>query len=185
MRRAALFAISGWLALGGCGGTGTYSDDGGVTGYGMPALEVTIGGVHAGPAAPDASSGVWLRSTRDSMGRVTQSTLQLVASSTAAGASCALSVARTGMDVFPVGVGAWELSSRTLSGSADGTVAPIGSPTASSALGSFSCSGNACDGAVLHIAWINPVHAEGFFGGVLSGAEVVCSFYLPTREYSP
>jgi hypothetical protein len=177
------------LVLGGCGGARPGSDDGGAVDFGKPTLEVTIGGVHAGPAAPDASSGARLRTVRDSLGRATQSTLTIAASSTAAGASCAIAVGRYGMDVLPVSVGAWELKSQTLSGSADGTVAPIGAPTASSALGSFACSGNACDGAVLQIVWLDANHIEGFFLGALgNGAgvtEVVCSFYLPTLEYAP
>src|SRR5262245_7661259 len=126
MRLAAILIL-----LGGCGGLSPGSDDGGAAGFGMPTVEVTIGGAHAGPAAPDSSSGAWLSTGRDSAGRITQSTLQIVASSSAAGASCVLSVGRYGQDVLPIGIGAWELSSRTLSGSADGTVAPIGSPTAS------------------------------------------------------
>jgi hypothetical protein len=170
----------------GCGGFNDTSGDGGETnGFGTPTLEVTVNGIHSGPAAPDGSSFVDLINQYDSSGTLTRSSLQIVATSTSANASCSMSVDRFGDFVSTFGVGQYSLSGSGLSGTGDGEAVPQGSPAASTSLGVFSCTGSACDGVGLGLSWLDASHAEGFFSGNLSGADVVCAFFLPVRTFRP
>jgi hypothetical protein len=171
-----------------CGGAGG-ADGGptGPTGFGTPTLEVTVNGVHSGPTAPDPTSSASLVDARDATtGRLQQSQFSLGASAQASGAACALTVQRYGDGVAPVDVGSWQITSGTGSASADGEVAPLGAPSVTTAQGSWQC--NAC-GASLQLTHLDADHVEGFFSGTFDGAggaaDVVCSFYLPTRTFSP
>ena len=180
--------------LAGCGLFGNASDDGGTnsggttvgSGFGMPTLEVTVNGAHSGPAAPDANSFVDLVNQYDSTtGALARSSLSIVVSSSGAGASCTLAADRFGQFVTSFGVGQYQLSASGLSDTPDGTATPTGAPAASTAQGVFTCNGSDCDGVGLSITWIDAVHTEGFFSGNLSGADVICAFYLPTRTFRP
>jgi hypothetical protein len=187
------------IALAGCGlfgsgssggTTGGGSTTGGGTtgsgGFGMPTLEVTVNGVHAGPAAPDASSYASLINNYDSTGDLTRSSLQIVVQSTSANASCQLFADRFGEFSSSFGVGNYALSGDSgISGTGAGEAVPQGSPAAATGLGVFSCSGSACDGVGLSLMALDAQHAEGFFSGNLSGASVVCAFYLPMRTFQP
>jgi hypothetical protein len=144
--------------------------------------------VHAGPAAPDATSGAVLSDTRDgTTGRLTQSTLQISAS--AAGAGCQLQVIRYGDGVTPIGVGSFTVTTASGAATDPSTVSPVAAPTVFTSQGSWQCAG-AC-GALLQLSHLDADHVEGFFSGTLqsasggSSADVVCSFYLPTRSFTP
>ena len=178
------------LFAAGCGGlfgNGGDSDGGSqqASGFGTPTLEVTVGGVHSGPAAPDGNSFVDLVNQYDSTGSLSRSSLQIIASSTAANASCSLAADRYGEFVTSFGAGTYTLSGSGLNGTPDGTAAPSGAPAAATSQGVFTCTGSACNGVALSLSWIDANHAEGFFSGTLSGADVVCAFYLPTRTFRP
>jgi hypothetical protein len=180
-----------FVALGGgCGLFGnnsTSSTTGGTTGstsFGTPTLEVTVNGVHSGPATPDGNSFVDMINEYEN-GSLSRSSLQIFASSTAADASCSLAVDRFGQFVTGFGVGTWTLSAEGANGTAGGTAEPQGAPSAATRQGVFSCTGSDCDGVGLTLSWIDAGHAEGFFSGTLSGASVLCSFYLPTRTFQP
>lgn len=174
----------------GCGlfGGGTSSTSGGTTGsssFGTPTLELTVNGVHAGPAAPDANSYVDLVNEYDANGTLTRSTLQIFASAPAADASCSVAAYRFGQFVTSFGVGSYTLSAEGVNSTDGATAAPEGAPSAATAQGVFSCTGSDCDGAGVSLSWIDSTHAEGFFTGTLSGADILCSFYLPTRTFQP
>lgn len=172
--------------LGACGGFNDTGGDGGEpNGFGTPTLEVTVNGVHSGPAAPDGNSFVDLINQYDSLGTLTRSSLQIAGSSTAAGASCSMFVERYGNFVSSFGVGQYSLSGSGLGGTGDGEAVPQGSPSAATSAGVFSCTGSACGGVGLGLSWLDASHAEGFFSGNLSGADVVCAFYLPMRTFRP
>jgi hypothetical protein len=180
------------LVCAGCGGLFGDNGDGGTTGgttgaagFGMPTLEVTVNGVHSGPAAPDGNSFVDLVNQYDTTGSLSRSSLQIVGSSSAANASCSLAADRYGDFVSSFGVGQYQLSGSGLNGTPDGTATPVGAPAAATSQGVFSCTGSACNGVGLSLTWIDANHAEGFFSGNLSGASVICSFYLPTRTFRP
>src|SRR3954453_21130573 len=146
MARALVISIcaAGCGGLFGDGGTTGGTTGGGTTGsggFGMPALEVTVNGAHSGPAAPDANSFVDLVNQYDSTGNLTRSSLQIVASSSAANASCSLAADRYGDFVPSFGAGQYQLSGSGVSGTPDGTAAPAGAPAAATSLGVFSCTG--------------------------------------------
>jgi hypothetical protein len=190
-RVLAIVCLSGCL-LGGC-----FDDTGGTTsggttsagGFGVPTLEATVGGVHSGPSAPDNGSYVDLVNEYDSNGQLSRSTLQIVASSATANASCSLAADRYGTFVTSFGVGQYMLSGASTNGTDSGIAEALGSPTVTTAQGSFSCSGSDCDSVLVNLSWIDAGHTEGFFSGTLlstgGSADVVCSFYLPTRTFSP
>ena len=169
----------------GCGGAAPGDTTNQQSGFGTPTVEVTVSGAHFGPAAPDSSSFVDLVNQYDQFGSLTRSTLNIFASSTAAMASCTLSADRYGEFVTSFGVGQWSLSGAGTGGTGDGTAEAIGSPTVSTNSGSFSCAGSNCGAVGVSLSYIDASHAEGFLSGTMSGADVVCSFYLPTRTFSP
>jgi hypothetical protein len=176
-----------WLLLlaVGCGGAVSPDDMMPQAGFGQPALEVTINGAHAGPSAPDSTSGVTLDDVRDSFGRVTQSSLRLVASSAATGASCSLAIDRFGDDVAPFGAGQYQLSGGSGTSTPPGTAATVSPPTAATVLGSVACNGDECATVGVNFSHLDADYVEGFFSGTLGGADVVCSFYLPTLRFQP
>src|SRR5690242_14717929 len=172
-----------WLAVLlvgiGCGGAAPDDTTNQQNGFGTPTVEVTVNGAHLGPAAPDSTSFVDLVNQYDQFGSLTRSTLNIFASSPAAMATCNLSADRYGEFVTSFGVGQWSLSGAGTGGTDDGTAEAIGSPTVSTTSGSFSCAGSNCAAVDVSLSYIDAGHAEGFFSGTMSGADVVCSFYLP------
>src|SRR5205085_5236007 len=95
----------------------------------------------------------------DSTGSLTRSTLQIVASSSAAGAGCSLAADRFGQFVTSFGVGQYQLSASGLGDTPDGTATPTGAPVANTAQGIFSCSGSDCAGVGLSLSWLDAGHA--------------------------
>jgi len=176
---------------GGPGGGG--GGGGGATGFGQPTLEVTVGGMHYGPAAPDPGSGVDLSTARDQAGQITSSSLTITASSTAANASCSLGFQRFGQNLAPFrgGGAVYRLSAASLDNTPDGVVAPAASEFVDAQSLVLQCSGSACDGSGLLLTTLAPDHVEGTFNGTLTdnagrgAAEVFCSFFLPTRSFNP
>jgi hypothetical protein len=179
MRSMAFFLIAF-----GCGGTPTDTSNQ-QTGFGTPTLEVTVSGAHFGPAAPDSGSFVDLINQYDQFGSLSRSTLNISTSSQSAMAACGLSADRYGEFVTSFGVGQWTLSGAGTGGTDDGTAEAIGAPTVATTSGNFSCTGSNCAAVTLQLSYIDAGHAEGFFAGTMSGADVVCSFYLPTRTFRP
>jgi hypothetical protein len=181
------------VLLSGCGYFNSTDGDGGTTptasGFGQPTLEVTVGGVHAGPVAPDGTAAASLIDVYDSTtGQLSQSSFQLSATGASVGAGCALNVQRYGA-VVPLGVGDWQLTGGAGTETGDGLAAPLGSPSVSTPSGIWQCSGDGCAGTVLTISVIDASHVEGYFSGTFTGpsgdADVVCSFYLPMSAYNP
>lgn len=192
MKRAFLIFV---MTLGGCGGLfGDDNADGGSTmttpmyGYGKPTLEVTINGVHFGPAAPNSDGVATLVNQRDAMGRVVQSTFSVVASSSVSGASCQLGVTRFGPNgVQPISAAPYQLVASDATTTPDGTVLPQSGGRVAVTQGSWSCAGATCNGGVLALSHLDADYAEGYLGVAMPNdagmgvAQVVCSFYLPTR----
>jgi hypothetical protein len=193
------------LLLSGCGlinppgsaGPGGVQDAGGGGGgggsFGQPTLEVTIGGMHFGPSAPDTGSGVDLTTQRDATSQIVSQSLSISASSAASGASCALGFQRYGTSLSPLRGGnqLYMVSSQSISATPDGVVAPAASESVSAQGVVLSCSGSACDGTGLLLVTLAADHVEGTYTGTLSdpggqgAAEAVCSFWLPTRTWQP
>lgn len=174
------------------GDGGATSDGGGQFGYGKPTLEVTIAGVHFGPSAPDPGSRADYVNTRDSFtGRVTGSTFQAQASSSASGASCAVAVRRAGDGVDPIRVGAYQVIAASFGNTPDGAVSVVGNQGVAVPQGTWVCSGSGCGGGVFSLIALDAKHAEGFFSGTLASTagggitSVVCSFYLPIGTFNP
>jgi hypothetical protein len=187
------------LMLSGCGLFGNAAGDGGTSstpsqyGFGGPALEVTINGVHFGPAAPDPGSGVSLSTSRDGAGQIDQAILNINASSTAGGASIALGFQRYGTNIagFTAGYGYTVAAGSGLNGSPDGTILTGGSETVAVADGTFQCTGSGCEGGALLLTVLQADHVEGSYSGNFDDTQgrgtvpVVCSFWLPTLSYAP
>jgi hypothetical protein len=184
MRGAAIL-----LLLAGCFPSGASSPSGpGGARYGFtgPTLELTINGLHFGPAAPDSSSSGQLVTTRDATtGRVTQSTLRVHASSAQSGAVCDLVADRFGDDIAPLGVGTYMVTPVQGTATPDGTVSPVAGESVSVPQGSWQC--GACDGAVFGVTALASDHVDGYLSGTLdntagaAAATVVCSFSVPMR----
>ena len=156
-------------------------------GFGKPTLQVTVNGVHFGPAAPDSGSSASLVNVKDpSTGRIQQSIFRVSASAASVGALCILDAARAGDGVATIGAGPGYIFS--LSGS-DGTVAPIEGEAVQIPQGTLQCAGSGCNGAGLQLTALDAQHAEGFFSGILVAnggtGDTVCSFYLPMSQYKP
>jgi hypothetical protein len=185
MRIALGLALTLCSCHGATGGMGAY-------GFGGPTVEITVDGQHLGPAAPDPGAGASLVDTRDpASGAVTDSRFAATVASSSAGATCQLSFDRFGDGIPPIGVGYYQLSAEGATATADGTVAPVGGERLIGPADSWSCSGSACDGALLGITAIDAAHVEGYFSGTLASdrggptADVVCSFYLAMTTFSP
>jgi hypothetical protein len=184
------------LGLGGCGLFNQPGPDGGTHpmnyGFGKPTLEVTVGGVHFGPATPDSGSAASLVDKRDNAtGRVISSSFQATASLSGAGAACRLGLQREGDGVTPIGVASYLLAASSGGPTPDGAVEPIAGEAASSPQGSFACNGTTCNGAGFVLTAVDASHAEGWLSGtfedVSGGApvDVACAFWLPMSGYSP
>lgn len=180
-----------WIAAlaAGCFPANGAGSDGGTVGYSAPTLEVTINGVHFGPAAPDAGAYADLVTTRDpSTGRTTGSSFRLSATIGAAG--CMLAFDRFG-DGTTLGVGQYTVASQQGATTLDGTVYPTTAERFTTPEGGAGCTGSGCDGAAFVLSAVDRAHATGYFMGTIvadSGAgqaSVVCSFWIPTRTYSP
>ena len=177
--------------FGGSNGNTVSGDPGtGSNGFGQPTLEVTVDGVHLGPAAPDPGSSASLIDQQDpSAGAQSQLNVQITSSS--AGATCQLSFERFGMDAAPIGFGAYTLGEAQLGGTPDGIVSPIGGERVMGPGDTWSCAGSSCDGSTLEILAIDSTHLEGYFGGTLASenggapADIVCAFYVPMAAYQP
>jgi hypothetical protein len=176
-------------AAAGCGGMAPSSGSTGSYGFGTPTLEVTVNGVHFGPAAPNPGSAADLNTMRDALGASSGSTFSFSAS--AAGATCAGALQRFGMGAAPIVAAGYQLAAAAGDATPDGTVAPVGAQRATVSAGAWQCSGSLCDGGVLSLTHLDADHVEGFFSAGMQSetggpaADVVCSFYLPMRTYAP
>ena len=196
MRRRALplptLHTAAWIAIfcGGCFPTGaTGGSDGGSSGaFSAPTLELTVSGVHFGPAAPDPGAFVDLVTTRDGGGKPTMSSFRLSASIGQAG--CALAFDTFG-NAGAIGVGQYTVQSMQGATTLDGTVYPTAGERIATPEGGAGCSGSSCDGAAFVLSALDATHASGYFMGTVSAdngsgvADVVCSFWLTTRTYTP
>ncbi len=187
--------VSSTLALaaifyGGCFPAGSGGSDGGSGyGYSSPTLELTVSGVHFGPAAPDPGAFADLVTMRDATtGNVTGASFRLGASIGAAG--CALAFDRFG-DGATLPPGQYTVQSMQGAFTLDGTVYPTTGERISTPEGGAGCTGAACDGAAFVLTAMDATHATGYFMGTVSAdsgagqASVVCSFWVPTRTYQP
>ena len=182
-----------WIAifLGGCFPTGsTGGSDGGTTvGFTGPTLEVTVNGVHFGPAVPDPGAFVDLVTVRDGGGKPTQSSFRLSASIGNVG--CSLAFDTFGTTSSAIGVGQYTVESMQGSSTLSGTVYPTTAESFATPEGSASCTGSSCDGAAFVLSAIDAAHATGYFSGTVAAdsgagfAPVVCSFWLKPRTYTP
>ena len=182
----------GAVVLGGCFPTGADGGDGGTGGqygYSGPTLELTVGGVHFGPAAPDPGAAVDLVTTYDSTtGRASGASFRLAASLGSAG--CQLAFDRYG-DGARIGVGQYTVQSMQGAFTLDGTVYPTTGERIATPEGGAGCTGSGCDGAAFVLNAVDSTHAAGYFSGTVQAdsgagqAAVVCSFWLPMRSYLP
>lgn len=160
-------------------------------GFGTATLQVTVNGVHFGPAAPDGGSFALLVNARNQQGRITQSHFQIQARSTAAQAVCAIDVQRYGDGVSSIGAGPWIVGAGSGARSSDGEVDPVTGIGVQIPQGTWQCLGAACDGGAFVLNALDDKHAEGYVQGVYqnfqsgTAANVVCSFWVPVTTYTP
>lgn len=180
------------LASGGCfpmGATGGSDGGGDTTGaFGAPTLELTVSGVHFGPAAPDPGSYVDLVTMRDANDVPTTSSFRL--SAAIGNAGCALAFDRFGGG-GAIGVGQYTVQSMQNGTTLDGTVYPTTAERIATPQGGAGCTGSGCDGAAFVLTAVDATHASGYFMGTVSAdsgagdAPVICTFWLTMRTYSP
>jgi hypothetical protein len=181
-----------WIVFAaGCFPTTNGGSDGGGGGGGFagPTLELTVNGVHFGPATPDPGAAADLVTSHDPItGRSTGASFRL--SATIGTAGCALAFDRYG-DGVTLGAGQYTVASQQGATTLDGTVYPTTAERFSTPEGGAGCSGSGCDGAAFALNAVDATHATGYFMGTIvadSGAgqaSVVCSFWVPTRSYQP
>jgi len=181
-----------WIAIfcGGCFPMGASggSDGGSTSGFTSPTLELTVSGVHFGPTAPDSGAFVDLVTTRDGGGKPIMSSFRLSASIGNAG--CALSFDTFGGSAA-IGVGQYTVQSMQGGSTLDGTVYPTTAERIATPEGGAGCTGSDCDGAAFVLSALDAAHASGYFMGTVSAdsgagqADVVCSFWLKPRTYTP
>lgn len=186
---AALLFLSGCSVFDG-GSSSSPSSGPNQYGYGAPTLELTINGIHFGPATPDSSSTVDVATSRDATrGQVDRASLSLHASSAAMGARCDFDLEKFGNGTTPLVVGTLQLAVATGTKTPDGTISPVGSPSVAVPQGSWSC--GSCTGGLLVLSALDNSHVEGYLSGSFDSsagagqAPVICSFYLPMHSYSP
>ncbi len=175
----------------GCFPAGAGNSDGGsgAVGYTGPTLEVTVSGVHFGPAVPDPGAYLDLVTVRDGGGKPTQSSFRMSAAIGSAG--CTLAFDTFGSNSVAIGPGQYTVQSMQGSSTLDGTVYPTAAEQIATPEGGASCTGSTCDGAAFVLTSIDATHATGYFSGTVSAdsgagqADVVCSFWLTTRTYTP
>ena len=184
----AIFWIAVFFAAGCFPATGAGSD-GGTVGYSAPTLEVTVNGVHFGPAAPDAGAYADLVTMRDpTTGQTTGASFRL--SATIGTAGCALAFDRFGNGVT-LGVGQYTVASQQGATTLDGTVYPTTAERFSTPEGGAGCTGSGCDGAAFVLSAADATHATGYFMGTITAdsgagqASAICSFYVPMRSFVP
>lgn len=192
--RPSLLVVATLAALttfsGGCFPTGAASSsDGGSYGFTAPMLELTVGGVHFGPARPDAGAFADLVTMRDATsGQVTGASFRLTATIGMAG--CGLAFDRFGTGGI-LGVGQYTVNSSQGGTTIDGTVYPTNAERFATPVGGFGCTGQGCDYAAFVLSALDATHASGYYMGTVQAdsgagaADVVCSFYVPTRTYQP
>ncbi len=197
IRTAIAFALLGTTGCGlldlnpsSDGGGGVPS--GGANGYGKPTLEVTVGGVHFGPAAPDGASAAQLTTSYDQYSNQAVDTRLIVnVSATSVGAACSLGIFRQGEDVAPFTTAGYRFSADSSGPTPDGMAVPISGEGVSVPQGGWSCSGDGCNGGALVITGLDEAHIEGYVGGTFVSnvggpyEDVVCAFYLPWAVYQP
>ena len=181
-----------WIAIfcAGCFPTGSSGTDGGTTvGFSAPTLELTVAGVHFGPAAPDPGAFVDLVTQRDGGGKPTQSSFRMSAALGSAG--CSLAFDTFGTNSYAIGVGQYTVQSMQGGSTLSGTVYPTTAESFATPAGSASCTGSICDGSAFVLSAIDAAHATGYFSGTVAAADgsgyvdVVCSFWIKTRTYMP
>jgi hypothetical protein len=164
-------------------------DAGGYVGPGAPSVEVTVDGVHVGPAPAVSGSFGDLSAQRDQAGRI--SSTDLLIHAVAANASCDLHFSRFGTDVLGFSMGTTPLESPTGSATAQGTSAPVGPLTIIAGMLTLQCNGSMCDSGILSITGMDTAHIEGFVSGIFAATDdgqtsnTVCTFYVPWRSYQP
>jgi hypothetical protein len=195
--RAPITIWIGALVATGCifdnsGANNNNSNNNNQHGFGAPTVELTVDGVHLGPARADGSAAASLADTRDGLGTVVQSTFTVSASSSAAGADCGFTVQRYAPSgTTPIVAIAYQLATPTSDTTGDGTVAVTGTVRADGQGHSWACGGSDCDGAVLALDYLAADHVEGSLSAALatsdgsSASQIVCAFYLPMAGYTP
>ena len=182
-----------WIAIfcAGCFPTGSSGNgDGGTnTGFTGPTLEVTVSGVHFGPAVPDPGAFLDLVTMRDANGVPTGSSFRMSAS--VGNAGCALSFDKFGSSGGAIGVGQYTVEAEQGGSTLDGTVYPTTAERFATPEGGAGCTGSDCDGAAFVLSALDATHAVGYFQGTVTAdsgagvADVVCSFWLTPRTYTP
>jgi hypothetical protein len=183
---AAIFCAGCFPSTGTTGGGG---GGGGGTGLVAPTLEVTISGVHFGPAAPDPGATASLVTTRDPSGQVSGTSFRM--SATIGTAGCALAFDRFG-PTGTIGVGAYAISADVAAGSSpDGQVYPTGAERVSTPEGGAGCTGTDCTGGTFVLSAVDAAHVTGYAEATMSAdsgagvADVVCTFWIPSPVYQP
>ncbi len=179
------------VALAGCGGLddlfgGSNSGlDGGMVSFGRPTLEVTINGVHAGPADPDATASSYFRDTQDSFGNFLSSVFGVTASASSVGAACNFELQRFGAQIAPIGTGMFMVESTSSSETGD-ALSPGSGISVSSPQGTYTCAGSDCNNSVLNLSALASDHSEGYWiGNSPAGDTITCTFYLAMSAYVP
>jgi hypothetical protein len=169
------------MGSGGGGSSGTRAFTG-------PTLELTVTGMHFGPAAPDSGSSASLVTTRDSLGNISGSSFRLGATLQAAGAGCNFAFDTYGS---AIGVGQYLISSQANGATPSGIVYAPGSERVQTPETGAGCSGTACDGGAFVIIAVDAAHVYGYVRATMSAdsgagvADIVCTFYVPMSQYSP
>ncbi len=186
--RAALFILGLGCMGSDCFPTGGDTDAGYV-GPGAPSVEVTVDGVHVGPAPALTGSYADLTAQHDQTGGV--ATTDLVVHAVAQNASCDLHFDRFGEGALPFSTGTTTLETPTGASTAQGTTAPVGPMTVVAGMLTLQCNGAMCDGGVLSITGLDAAHIEGFVSATFADpndgqtSATVCTFYVPWRTYAP
>lgn len=163
--------------------------DGGYVGAGAPSLEVTVDGVHVGPAPATVGAYADLTTTRDALGQLLST--NLVIHPMAMMASCDIPVARFGAGVQPFRAAAYQLRTPLGDTTPEGTAAVQGGATVTAGALTLKCFGDGCNASVLAITVMDAAHVEGYLSGQLADpndgqvSTTVCSFYVPWRTYQP
>jgi hypothetical protein len=192
VRPAALFLV---LSGAGCGLLPSAPDggtkDARVYGFGKPTLEVTIGGAHFDPSAPDQGAGVSLADQTNADGQVTVSLLRLSATHGSGAAGCALVLQRAGQGILPNSAGPYTIGSGSSATTPDGELDPVGGEQVAASGSTFYCASSSCDGTQFYLSAFDASHAEGYVTGLFQDAStgdpttISCSFYLPMLGWSP
>lgn len=159
-------------------------------GYGKPTLQITVSGVHFGPAAPDSGTSAQYANQRDGSGRIITSRFTLLGS--VSGATCAIAFERVGAGgITPIGASSYFIGSGASPTTPDGTVAPTQTQAVVVPGYALGCAGNGCSGGAFVLSALDDKHVEGYVSGTWAdtqgrgSANVACSFYLPLAVYQP